>query len=119
MLAQYGHIFLFVLFGMSFAIVNLLVAFLIRFKSKDSQGKIAYECGMEPLGTPYVPTDIRFYVYALLFVVFDVESLFMYPWAVVFRQIGMIGFIEMIVFVAVLALGLMYVWKRGALEWEN
>src|SRR5579872_3948030 len=119
MLAQYAHIFLFVLFGMSFAVVNLLVAFLIRFQSNDRLQKIAYECGMEPLGTPYVPTDIRFYVYALLFVVFDVESLFLYPWGVVFRQIGFVGFLEMIVFIAVLALGLVYVWKRGALEWEN
>ena len=119
MLAQYGHVFLFVLFGMSFAIVNLLVAYLVRFNSNDKQQKIAYECGMPPLGTPYVPTDIRFYVYALLFVVFDVESLFMYPWAVVFRQIGLPGFLEMTAFVAVLALGLMYVWKRGALEWES
>jgi NADH-quinone oxidoreductase subunit A len=117
MLVQYGHIFLFVLFGAGFAVVNLVVASLIRFYSNDARQKVAYECGMEPIGTPYVQTDIRFYLFALLFVVFDVESLFLFPWAVVYREIGLVGFIDMMIFIAVLFLGLIYVWKRGALEW--
>jgi NADH-quinone oxidoreductase subunit A len=118
MLAQYGHILLFVVFGFGFAVVNLVVASLIRFKSNDKIQKIAYECGMEPIGSPYVKIDLRFYLFALLFVIFDVEALFMYPWAVTFRTLGPIGFIDMMIFVAILLLGLIYVWKRGALQWE-
>ncbi len=119
MLAQYGHILLFVLFGFGFAVVNLVVASLLRFSSNDSQQKIAYECGMEPVGSPYVRIDLRFYLFALLFVVFDVEALFLYPWAVVFRELGLIGFIDMMIFVAILFIGLIYTWKRGALQWES
>lgn len=120
MLAQYGHILLFFIFGAGFAVANLLVLSpLLRFKSGDDRQKVAYECGMEPLGSPYVPMDIRFYLFALLFVVFDVESLFLYPWAVVFRELGWNGFISMIIFIGVLFLGLIYTWKRGALRWEK
>jgi NADH-quinone oxidoreductase subunit A len=119
MLAQYGHILLFVLFGFGFAVVNLLVASLIRFYSTDKIQKIAYECGMEPIGTPYVQIDLRFYLFALLFVVFDVEALFLYPWAVEFRRLGLVGFIDMMAFVAILLFGLAYTWKRGALNWES
>ena len=74
---------------------------------------------MEPIGSPYVQIDLRFYLFALLFVVFDVEALFLFPWAVVFRELGVVGFIDMMIFVAVLFLGLIYTWKRGALQWES
>lgn len=119
MLAQYGHILLFILLGAGFGIVNLTVASLLRFYSGDEKQKIAYECGMEPIGTPYIKTDVRFYLFALLFVAFDVEALFLFPWAVVFREFGWIGFLDMIVFIGVLFIGLIYVWKRGALKWES
>ena len=120
MLAQYGYILLFAIFGLGFGALNILVLSpLLRFRSGDQRQKIAYECGMEPIGTPYVPLDIRFYLYALLFVVFDVESLFLFPWAVVFRDLGIVGFIDMCIFISVLFLGLIYTWKRGALRWES
>ncbi len=120
MLAQYGHILLFVIFGAGFAIGNLLILSpLLRFNSGDERQKIAYECGMEPIGTPYVPMDINFYIFALLFVIFDVESLFLYPWAVIFRSLGWPGFASMLVFVGVLFFGLIYTWRRGALNWER
>ena len=119
MLIQYGHIFLFILFGFGFSVVNLMLVSLIRFTSRDRKQKIAYECGMEPVGTPYVRIDLRFYLFALLFVVFEVESLFLFPWAVVFRQWGLAGFIDMMIFGAILFLGLIYTWKRGALQWES
>ncbi len=120
MLTQYGYVLLFAVFGLGFGALNLLVLSpLLRFRSGDERQKIAYECGMEPIGTPYVPIDIRFYLFALLFVVFDVESLFLFPWAVMFRPLGVIGFIDMCVFIAVLFLGLFYTWKRGALQWES
>ena len=119
MLAQYAHIFLFTILAVLFGVVGGLVSSLVRAKSNDERQKIAYECGMEPVGSPYVPTDIRFYLFALLFLVFDVEALFLFPWAVVFKDFGLPGFIEMTVFIGVLALGLLYTWRRGGLEWKN
>lgn len=78
-----------------------------------------FECGSEPSpGDPHQRFAVKFYVVALLFIVFDVETVFLYPWAVLFRDLGWFGFVEMAIFVAVLALGLLYVWKKGALEWE-
>jgi len=119
-LAQYGNILLFVLFGAGFAVFNLLVLSpLLRFKSNDERQKIAYECGMEPIGTPYVPMDIEFYVFALLFVIFDIEALYLYPWAIIFRDLGWDGFASMLVFIGVLFFGLIYTWRRGALRWER
>ena len=120
MLMQYGHVFLFVLFGAGFAVLNLLVLSpLLRFKSGDKRQKIAYECGMEPIGSPYVPTNINFYIVALLFVIFDIESLYLYPWAIIFKELGWSGFGNMLVFIGVLFFGLVYVWSRGAFRWEN
>ena len=119
MLAQYGHILLFILVGLGFGIGNLILISLIRFRSRDNRQKIAYECGMEPIGTPYVKIDLRFYLFALLFLVFEVESLFLFPWAVIFRETGVMGFIDMAIFGAILFLGLIYTWKRGALQWES
>ena len=119
MLGQYGHIFIFILAGISFCLAPLILLPLIRFRSRDSRQKIAYECGMEPIGTPYVKIDLRFYLFALLFVVFEVESLFLFPWAMVFREAGIVGFIDMMIFGLILFLGLIYTWKRGALQWES
>lgn len=120
MIAQYGHVLLFVIFSAGFAVANLLILSpLLRFKSNDTVQKTAYECGFEPIGTPYVPMDINFYIFALLFVVFDVESLFLYPWAVIFRSLGWNGFISMLVFIGVLLFGLIYAWREGALQWEK
>jgi NADH-quinone oxidoreductase subunit A len=119
MLTQFGHVVLFCIFGCSFAVINLIVWSLIRFSSKDPRQTIAYECGMEPVGTPYVPMDIRFYLFGLLFVVFDLESLFIYPWAILFRDLGIPGFLDMLVFMGVLFLGFIYTWKRGALRWQS
>ena len=119
MIGQYGHVLLFLVFGLLFPIVSLSVSSLVRFKSGDKIQATPYECGMEPIGTAYVPFHIGFYVFALLFVVFDLEALFMIPWAVVFRDFGLSGAYAMGAFMMVLVLGLAYVWKRGALRWER
>jgi len=117
---QYGHILIFVILGAGFAVVNLLVLSpLLRFNSHDERQKIAYECGMEPIGTPYVPMDINFYIFGLLFVVFDVETLFLYPWAIIFKDLGWIGYGSMLIFIGVLFFGLIYTWRRGALKWGH
>ncbi len=77
-----------------------------------------YECGMEAVGSTEIKTNIRFYVFALIFVIFDVETLFVYPWAVTVREIGPVAIIEMLIFLAVLFLGLVYAWGKGALTWD-
>jgi NADH-quinone oxidoreductase subunit A len=77
-----------------------------------------YECGAPPIETPRHRFAVKFYVVAMLFIVFDVEGVFLFPWAVLFRKLGLFGFLEMLFFLAVLTLGLVYVWKRGALQWD-
>ena len=114
---HYAHILIFLIMGAVFPVVSLCLSALLRPKSNDPQQQLPYECGMPPVGTPYVPMKIGFYLFALLFVLFDLETLFLFPWAVVFREFGWIGLLDMGLFMAVLALGLFYVWKRGALRW--
>lgn len=77
-----------------------------------------YECGFAPLGRIRMRFDVRFYLIAIIFIVFDIEAAFLFPWAVAFESIGLIGFIEMMLFLSVLLVGYAYVWKKGALEWE-
>lgn len=77
-----------------------------------------FECGNEPSGSAWGRFSVKFYLTAILFIVFDVEVVFMYPWAVLFRRLGWFGFAEMAIFIAILTVGLLYVWRRGALEWE-
>lgn len=77
-----------------------------------------FECGNEPVGDPRKRFSVQFFLVALLFIIFDVEVVFVYPWAVLFRKLGFYGFMEMAVFLLVLVVGLFYVWKKGALEWE-
>lgn len=76
-----------------------------------------YECGEIPIGEPWVRFRVGYYVFALAFVVFDVETVFLYPWAIVIRELGVYGLVQMAVFIGILALGLAYAWRKGALEW--
>jgi len=76
-----------------------------------------YECGIPPVGDSRTPFSVRYYIFALLFVIFDVEAVFLFPWAMVFRDLGVTGFVEMMIFFAVLLFGLIYAWGKGALEW--
>ena len=78
----------------------------------------AFECGNPPTGSAWGRFSVKFYLTAILFIVFDVEVVFLYPWAVLFRRLGWFGFVEMMVFVAVLGIALLYVWRKGALEWD-
>jgi NADH-quinone oxidoreductase subunit A len=108
-----------VFFGLAVAFVLflLLLARLVRPSAPGSEKSVVYECGERPTGSPWVKFNIRFYVVALIFVIFDVEVVFLYPWAVVFKSLGLFAFIEMLVFLAVLFIGLVYVWKKGDLDW--
>jgi len=77
-----------------------------------------YECGVDPLTPAAVRVSVKFYLLAILFILFDLETAFLYPWAVLFRSLGLFGFVEMAVFVGILLVGLVYAWKKGALEWQ-
>ncbi|MBK8574879.1 MAG: NADH-quinone oxidoreductase subunit A [Elusimicrobia bacterium] len=114
---DYFHILIFALIAAVFFPILLGVAALVseRGVKKDLT---AYECGMEPVGGAWVSPNIRFYVFALIFVIFDVEALFVFPWAVQFQTLGLEGYVEVMVFVGLLFVGLIYAWRHGALKWE-
>jgi NADH-quinone oxidoreductase subunit A len=102
------------------AIASVMVT-LSRFLGpyKPDPKKLApYECGMSPIGSARVRFSVKFYLIAMLFILFDVEAIFLYPWAVVHRQLGWFGLIEMGIFMLILVVGYVYLWKRGAFEWE-
>jgi NADH-quinone oxidoreductase subunit A len=108
----------------SFLLVGTVLAFLLvtlpRWLAPSEPGELksrTYECGEVPIGTPWIRYRVSYYVFALLFVVFDVESVFLFPWATIIRRLGVYGLVQMAVFVGMLALGLAYAWRKGALEW--
>jgi NADH:ubiquinone oxidoreductase subunit 3 (subunit A) len=118
MLLNFASVLLFLVVGFAMLAFTLLLSRLIQAKGKPGKDKyIPYECGEVPEGTAWIRFDIRFYVFALIFIIFDVEIVFLLPWAVVFRQLGSFAFIEGLIFIAILAVGLAYVWKKGDLEW--
>lgn len=105
---------------LSVAIPALLIAMAsLASRQKPTTIKdLPFECGVEPVGEARRRFGVKFFLVALLFLIFDVETIFIFPWAVLFRKLGLFGFIEMTVFLLILLLGLVYVWKKGALEWE-
>lgn len=117
-MSAYLPIALFAVAVVCFAVGALLVGKLIRPTSRDQEGKLEpYECGVEPVRDARQRFSVRFYIVAMLFLIFDVETVFLFPWAVQFRQLALFGFIEMLIFIAILIIGYVYAWKRGALEW--
>lgn len=116
--AYYLPIVIFTLVGLAFVGVTLLFAWLVRPSAPTPEKLVTYECGVLPVGTAWREFNAHYYLFALLFVVFDVEAAFLYPWAVAFRQVGLYAVIEMLIFVVLLGLGLAYAWRRGALQWE-
>lgn len=116
-LAAHSVILSFALVAIGFLVVNLLVWWLIRPRRFSEEKLTTYECGESPEGSAWVQFNIRFYVFALIFIVFDVEAVFLFPWAAVFRELGMLAFLEGLVFIGILVVGLAYVWRKGDLEW--
>ena len=90
---------------------------LVRPRLDRDEKLTTYECGVDPIGGGWTQSTVRYYIFALLFVIFDVEAVFLFPWATVFEKIGIFAFVEMMVFIAILALGLLYAWKKKVLEW--
>ncbi|MBU2608978.1 MAG: NADH-quinone oxidoreductase subunit A [Chloroflexi bacterium] len=123
MQANYGYIALFVLAAILFALVMVLTPTMLRLigiiPQKPNPTKTSiYECGMETVGNTWVQFNFRYYFYALIFVALDVLALFIYPWAVDLRKLGMVAFIAIFIFILIIAVGWVYAWKKKVLEWK-
>jgi NADH-quinone oxidoreductase subunit A len=117
-LSQYAFIAVFAIIAIVLPVVGLAVAWLLRPKKPNPVKNATYECGMETIGDTWIQFKAQYYLYALIFVVFDVEAVFIYPWAIAYNKLGLYALVEMILFVAILVGGLMYAWRKGALEWQ-
>ena len=118
MLFGFASVLLFFVVGFVFLAFVLILSRLIQAKGKPGTDKyIPYECGEVPEGSAWIRFNIRFYVVALIFIIFDVEIIFLLPWAVVFKKLGAFAYIEGLIFIGILVVGLAYVWKKGDLEW--
>jgi len=118
LLTEYLPIFVFLGIATVISAVTVALSFLVARQKPDSEKLSAYECGFEAFGDARARFDVRFYLVAILFIIFDLEVAFLFPWAVALHSIGTFGFWSMMVFLGVLTLGFVYEWKKGALEWE-
>jgi NAD(P)H-quinone oxidoreductase subunit 3 len=114
----YEYVLVFFLVASAVPVLALNASRLVRPKSGAAEKRTTYESGIEPMGESWVQFNIRYYLFALVFVLFDVETLFLYPWAVTFQRLGISAFFEVLIFVTILLLGLVYAWRKGALEWS-
>ena len=117
MLLDWGYVAIFAIVGTLLAALPLLVIWLISPRSDYPQKFETYESGVPAIGQAWAQFNVRYYLFSLVFVVFDVEIIYLYPWAVVYRKAGPVAFYDMLVFLAILTLGLIYAWRKGALEW--
>lgn len=118
MLSQYAFVGIFVIVAFALPIIGLVMAWLIRPKKPNPAKNATYECGVETIGDTWVQFKAQYYLYALIFVVFDVEAAFVFPWAVAYNKLGLYALVEMALFVAILLGGLLYAWRKKALEWH-
>ena len=119
MLTEFGRVLIFFLVGGLFVAGGLVTAWLVRPNRPYPSKLSTYECGETPVGDTRVRFNVRFYVVALLFLIFDVEVVFLFPWAVVYKDLGWFAFLEMVVFLAILFVGYAYVWRNGDLDWDK
>ena len=113
----YLYVGIFMLLITGFVATTLVLARLLSPGRRSGTKNQIYETGETTVTDPWRPFPVRYYVFALLFLIFDVEAAFLYPWAVIYRDLGLYGFVEMVVFVLILTVGLVYAWKKGALKW--
>ena len=118
MLQQYTLVGILALIALAFPFVTVGFTWLIRPKRPDPIKNDTYECGLETIGDTWVRFRAQYYLFALIFVVFDIEAMFLFPFAVAFNKVGMFAVFEAILFVVILAVGLIYAWKKQALEWQ-
>ncbi len=117
-LAKYFPIFLFIFTGLILGMLTLLVSYFVQPRYPEPEKLSTYECGAEPFSDARMPFPVRYYIFAMLFVIFDIEVIFLYPWAVVFTKIGIVGLVEMLIFIGLFVVAYVYAWRKGALEWD-
>ncbi len=118
MLENYFPILVFVAVGLLVGVGPMVAGFVLAPHRPDSEKNSPYECGFEAFEDARMKFDVRYYLIAILFILFDLEIAFLFPWAVVLQEIGLFGYVAMVIFLAILVVGFVYEWKKGALEWE-
>ncbi len=118
LLSEYLPIVIFIAVALGIGVALLVAPFLVAYRNPDPEKLSAYECGFNAFDDARMKFDVRFYLVSILFIIFDLEVAFLFPWAVSFSEVGMLGFWSMMVFLAVLTVGFIYEWKKGALEWD-
>jgi NADH-quinone oxidoreductase subunit A len=118
LLQSYLPIIVFLAIALVIGLALLIPPFIIAYKAPDVEKLSAYECGFNAFDDARMKFDVRFYLVAILFIIFDLEVAFLFPWAVAFKSLGWFGFWSMMIFLAVLTIGFIYEWKKGALEWD-
>ena len=118
MLENYLPVLIFLVIGLAVGAVMIALGFVLSPHKPDAEKNSAYECGFEAFGDARMKFDVRYYLVAILFIIFDLEIAFLFPWAIVLEEIGMFGYVAMAIFLGILVIGFIYEWKKGALEWE-
>ena len=118
LLKDYFPIILFLIIALGLSFVFIVLNFLLSPKNPDPEKLSSYECGFEPFNDSRMEFDVRFYLVAILFIIFDLEIAFLFPWAISLGNIGLLGFSSMMIFLFILTIGFIYEWKKGALDWE-
>ena len=118
MLTEYLAILIYIFIAIVFALFAVAASYLLGQRKRTPIKEAPYECGMPTVGSSFKRVPIKYYIIAMLFLLFDIEVVFLYPWAVVFKQLKFFAFISMAIFLGILIIAYIYVWKRGALEWE-
>ena len=117
MLFHFANVLIFIVVACLFVLLNMVLSRFLQTRLFSDEKYMPYECGEDPIGDTHIKFNARFYVIALIFLIFDVEIVFLFPWGVVFRNIGLLAFVEMLVFICILLVGLAYGWAKGDLEW--
>ena len=117
-LQDYLSIILFLIIALGLSVAFIVINFILSPKKPDPEKLSAYECGFEPFNDSRMEFDVRFYLVAILFIIFDLEIAFLFPWAISLGNIGILGFCSMMIFLFILTVGFIYEWKKGALDWE-
>jgi NADH:ubiquinone oxidoreductase subunit 3 (subunit A) len=117
LLSNYAFIGIFTIAAITFPLLPLIISWFVRPSRPTPIKQSTYECGLEAIGDIWVQFKVQYYLYALAFVVFDIETVYLYPWAVAYNQLGLFALVEMSVFLLILVAGLVYAWRKGALEW--
>lgn len=117
-LSNLNGILIFLVIGAGFVLAMYFLVWLLAPSARARQKVEPYECGEIVTGHPWVHIHIRYYIFAMLFLIFDIETVFLFPWAVIFKKLALFGLIEMLIFIIILVIGLVYPWKKGVLKWE-